>query len=184
MVVVSVTPEIALEEINCYAGGLGVLEGDKFIEASKNGFKYFVLTLLYKKGYVDYYITDDGNIIAKPQKHPIDLTKFMKAEEEFVIKIRGENVYTRPWIYTKGRAKVVFFEATCPLWLRQATERVYIEKDEESRIYKWIFLAKASAKYIKEFIGLDSVDVIDLNEAYASLLVYALPEYKNFRLIV
>lgn len=182
--IVSVVPEIGLEEMNTYAGGLGVLEGDKFIEVSNHNINYVVLTLMYKKGYVDYSISSDGSLIATPQHQSQSLNKIMKIEEEFMVKIRNENVYTRPLIYEKGSAKIVFFEALCPMWLRETVERVYIEKNEEQKIYKWIFLAKASARYIKDYIGLENVEIIDLNESYTSLLIYALPEYKNFRLII
>jgi starch phosphorylase len=43
--IVSITPEIGIDEIPIYAGGLGVLEGDKFIEASEKGLEYVVITL-------------------------------------------------------------------------------------------------------------------------------------------
>jgi len=184
VVVVSITPEIAIEGLNTYAGGLGVLEGDKFYGASRGGISYVVLTLLYKGGYVDYKVTPSGNLVPHEQRQSTVLTKVMKPEEEFCVRVRGEAVYTRPWVYGVGNARVVFFEVECPLWLRRAVERLYIEREDEERVYKWVFLAKASAEYIRRNIGLDRVDVIDLQESYTGLLTLALPEFKKFRFTV
>lgn len=54
MAIVSVTMELALEEVPIYAGGLGVLEGDKFRHMSRIGKEYYVITLFHRNGYVDY----------------------------------------------------------------------------------------------------------------------------------
>ncbi len=52
--IISITPEIGLDELYTYAGGLGVLEGDKFYALSRLGLDYTAMTLLYRGGYVDY----------------------------------------------------------------------------------------------------------------------------------
>lgn len=46
--IISITPEIALDEFPFFAGG------DKFYEMAKMNREYTVLTLLYKNGYVEY----------------------------------------------------------------------------------------------------------------------------------
>ncbi len=179
MVYVSVTPEIGLEELYTYAGGLGILEADKFYAASRRGLDYLVLTLLYRGGYVDYEFRNTRPT-PRPQTHPVSIHEALRPEEEFTVTLRGEEVHVRPWLYERGSGRVVFFEATCPTWARRLTERVYIE-DEDETPYKYILLAKASARYLEERIGLDKVEWIDLQEAYTALLVLALPGFDRFR---
>lgn len=180
MVYVSVTPEIGLDELYTYAGGLGVLEADKFYAASRRGLDYLVLTLLYRGGYVDYDFRD-GRPAPRPQAHPVPIHEVLRPEEEFTVDLRGETVYVRPWVYERGSGRVVFFEATCPMWARRLTDRVYIEEVEDETFYKYILLAKASAKYLEERVGLDRVEWIDLQEAYTALLTLALPGFERFR---
>jgi starch phosphorylase len=182
MVVVTVTPEIGLEELYTYAGGLGVLEGDRFLGAVSQGLDYVVLTLFYRRGYVDYKI--DGTMVkVLEQKHPVDPASILVEENPLHITLRGERVTVKPLIYRRGSGHVVFFEAVNPHWARRLTDRVYIEDNETERIYKYILLAKASAVYIRERIGLENISVVDLQEAYTALVALALPEYKNYRFI-
>lgn len=180
-IIISITPEIALDEFYSYAGGLGILEGDKFYAASSRNLKYYVMTLLYRQGYVDYSFDQNDNAIPLPQSQPIPLESLLKPEKEFQITLKSQNVITRPWIYEKGKSKVVFFEAECPIWVRGFCNRLYIEKSYEEKIYKYIFLAKAAAYYIKNIIGLENVKYIDLQEAYTAITTLALPEFKNYR---
>lgn len=183
MVIVSITPEIAIDRISTYAGGLGVLEGDKFFEMSKNSIEYLILTLLYRKGYIDYDVDNEGRLRPRLQENKIDFS-LLRAEELLHIEIRNEIAEICPWTYVMGKAKLVLFEVFSPQWLKEATERLYIDEDEIKKIYKWIALAKASAEYLRKRVGLNRVDVIDLQESYTSLLIYALPEYQNFRLVI
>ena len=182
-VIISVTPEVALDELYSYAGGLGVLEGDKFYAASRRGLRYYVLTLLYRHGYVDYTFDKDGNPVPMPQEQPMRLENVLEPEEAFSIKLKGEDVIVRPWVYRRGLSKVVFFEAECPMWARAFNEQAYVEDKYLDNIYKYIFLAKAAATYIRQFVGLENVAHIDLQEAYTVLVMLALPEFKNYRFI-
>ncbi|WP_317896061.1 glycosyltransferase [Pyrofollis japonicus] len=181
LVIVSVTPEIGLEELYTYAGGLGVLEGDKFLAAGLRGLDYVVLTLFYRKGYVDYPLSTDP--VPMEQQHPVDPGRVLKREQELVVTLRGEEVVVEPLVYEKGRAHTVFFNAVHPDWAARLTERVYIEGSEEERLYKYVLLAKASAKYIEERIGLGNVEVVDLQEAYSVLVMFALGDQARYRFI-
>ncbi len=182
-IIISVTPEIALDELYSYAGGLGVLEGDKFYAAARRGWKYYVLTLLYRHGYVSYTFDHEGNPVPSPQEQPFLLESVLRPEEVLTVKLKGEEVYVRPWAYARGRSKVVFFEAECPTWARSFNEQAYVESSYMDNIYKYSFLAKAAATYIRERIGLDQIAHIDLQEAYSVLLMMALPEFKEYRFI-
>ena len=183
MVVVSVTPEIALDESCTYAGGLGVLEGDKFYTAAKLKLDYIVLTLFYRKGYIDYEFHDNA-LILKPQKHLHSFIEKLSPEEEFTIEIHGEKIIVKPWVYRYGTTKAVFFEAVSPEWASKLTEHVYIEESLEEKFYKYTLLAKASAYYIENVIGIDNVDYIDLQEAYTVLVTLLLPLSHKYRMII
>ena len=141
MVVVSVTPEIALDESCTYAGGLGVLEGDKFYTAAKLKLDYIVLTLFYRKGYIDYEFHDNA-LILKPQKHLHSFIEKLSPEEEFTIEIRGEKIIVKPWVYRYGTTKAVFFEAVSPEWASKLTEHVYIEEGLEENFTNTPYLLR------------------------------------------
>jgi len=181
--IISITPDFALDYGYTYAGGLGVLEGDKFYTASRLGLNYIVLTLFYRKGYVDYEFKN-GELIIKPQKHHKEFYEMLKPGEEFSIRLRNEEVIVRPWTYSYGSAKAVFFEAVCPMWARKLTDRIYIEDNLEEKFYKYSFLAKASAYYIEHYIGVDNIDYIDLQEAYTALLTLILPVNSKYRIVI
>jgi len=182
--IVSVTPEIALDEGYTYAGGLGVLEGDKFYAAARLGLNYHVLTLLYREGYVDYELGSDGTPLPKPQPQPADLLNRLRKCCELEVKLKGERVSVAAHVYTKGKASVVFFEPLSPEWAASLTSRLFIEGGVEEKFYKYVLLARASAEYIKSQIGVDSVRYIDLQEAYTALLPLVLRLPGRYRLII
>ena len=183
MVIVSITPEIALDELYTYAGGLGVLEADKLYTASRIGLDYLILSIFYRRGYVDYQF-DGETPIPLPQRQPREAWRVLDPEEEFAISLRGEEVIVRPWIYERGSARAVLFEAVCPRWARILTDQVYVENSIEEQFLRYAFLAKSSAYYLKEVIGLENVSVIDLQEAHTSLLLLALPLEDRYRLVI
>lgn len=180
MYAVSVTPEVALEGVRTYSGGLGVLEGDKFLGASKAGMSYLVLTILYRGGYVDYSV-NEGEPEPRPQEWGYQ--NILSSEGDFAIVLRGEEVKVRAWSLTKGSAKTVFFEAFEPPWVAGLSERLYIEGSAEERNLKYVFLAKAVAHYLRSVVGLENVKVIDLQEAYTAMVPLALEEFREFRFI-
>ncbi|MGC9071769.1 MAG: glycogen/starch/alpha-glucan phosphorylase [Acidilobus sp.] len=182
-VIVSVTPEIALDELYSYAGGLGVLEGDKFYAAARRGLRYYVLTLMYRRGYVSYSFDESGNPQPRPQEHPLRIEDVLIPGPTMSVSVRGESIIVRPWVYERGKSRVVFFEAECPTWARNLSERAYIEGSYEENIYKYVLLAKASATYLRDYVGLERVRNIDLQEAYTVLVMMALPEFDNYRFI-
>ncbi|MEM2450024.1 MAG: hypothetical protein QW119_04885, partial [Candidatus Methanomethylicaceae archaeon] len=100
--IISVTPDIALENGNTYAGGLGVLEGDKFYAASRLGINYFVLAPYYENGYVDYDFDLNLNPIPKPQPQPQDFLKNLELCDEFNINLRNEIIKIQALKYTKN----------------------------------------------------------------------------------
>ncbi|MEM1639130.1 MAG: glycogen/starch/alpha-glucan phosphorylase [Desulfurococcaceae archaeon] len=183
MVIVSITPEIALEKSRTYAGGLGVLEGDKFYAAGDMGLDYTVLSLFYTHGYTKVNMKNNEMVFEEEVQDP-EFYNNLKPDREIVITLKNSNVYVRPWIYTYKTAKAILFEATCPEWARKLTNRVYVEDNDEEKYLKYILLAKASAEYLVKNIGLENVHVIDLEESYTALILYILDIVDKARIIL
>jgi starch phosphorylase len=182
--IISITPDLSLDVGNTYAGGLGVLEGDKLYAASKLGLNYLVFCLLYKGGYVDYQFDDQDNPVPQPQPQPREFLEKLRVSDEMRVKLRGELVHVKALEYSEGTAKAVFFSVEEPEWAVRLTERLYIENSLEERFYKYTLLAKASETYIRRNISLDSIEYIDLQEAYAALLPLFLRIPGKYRLVI
>jgi starch phosphorylase len=182
--IVSITPEIALDHGYTFAGGLGVLEGDKFYTAGRLGLDYYVVSLLYRSGYIDYSWDENGNPIPSPQRQPEEFLKSLSLSGEFEITLRGEKVKVKAWEYRYKTAKAIFLEPDSPEWAKPLTERVFIEKSEEERFYKYLLLAKGAVAFIKEVIGLENIAYIDLQEAYTAIIPIVLKIPGRYRLII
>ncbi|MCY0860043.1 MAG: glycogen/starch/alpha-glucan phosphorylase [Sulfolobaceae archaeon] len=184
MVIVSITPEIALDEFPVFAGGLGVLEGDKFYEMNNRCIDYYVLTILYRNGYVEY----DSNLNFVHSGYIRDfISKMLIPEEEISFEMGSlGKVVARPQIFRRGPSNVVFFQPLSPDRVVKASEQLYIEESPEDFSIKYLFLARASLTYIIERIGMDNIDTIDLQEATASLIALILPDplLRKTRLII
>jgi len=180
---VSITPEIALEGSRNYAGGLGVLAGDKFYAAGDMGLDYLVFSLFYRHGYVSVKYRDHG-VEFDAEDHDVSFYDKLVSEKELVVSLRNSQVYVRPWIYKYKTAKAVLFEATCPEWARKLTDRVYLEDSEEEKFLKYTLLAKATAKYLTERVGLNKVSILDLEESYTSLVLYLLNIQDRARIVI
>ncbi|MEM1801110.1 MAG: glycogen/starch/alpha-glucan phosphorylase [Desulfurococcaceae archaeon] len=176
MVIVSITPEIALDYSRNYAGGLGVLEGDKFYGAGDIGLDYLVLSLLYRHGYVSIDFNVNGDLLYSTERHEKEFMERLFPEEEFTIRLKNTDIYVRPWVYRYKSAKAVLFEAVYPQWARSLTERVYLENSMEEKFLKYALLAKSSAYYLNNVVGIENVIAIDLEESYTSLVLYLLKD--------
>ncbi|MFP3045685.1 MAG: glycogen/starch/alpha-glucan phosphorylase [Thermocladium sp.] len=183
MTIVSVTPEIALDEGFTYAGGLGVLEGDKFYAMARRGIDYVVITLLYREGYVDYSFSDE--LMPRPQPQPKEFLEKLVKVDSAGIRLRHRRVLIDFMEYRVGKARVVFIDPTSPMWAANLVDRVYIEKSLEDKFAKYVLLAKGAAEYITRIIGINNVEIIDLQEAYTALLPLVLRlEPRKYRLII
>lgn len=163
---VSVTPELSLDEGSSFAGGLGVLEGDKFYAASRLGIDYTVITLFYSRGYVDY---DFSRGMAVPVDSPYP-EKFLKslAARKGSVKIGGREVEAAYRIFTKGSAKAVFIDAVSPVWARRLNEHLYEHTDTDLSFNRYVLLAEGALDYLSRYES--NVESIDMQEAYAAML--------------
>ena len=183
-IVVSVTPDLALDIGYTYAGGLGVLEGDKFYAAATLGLRYFTFCLYYDEGYVAYDFDGDDNPIPKPQPQPEDFVKSLRSEGEFKIRLRGEDVSVEALSHTYRSAKAVFFKPVSPQWASQLTKRLYIEGSVEEKFYKYTLFAKSVAEYIRGYLPVYDIAFIDLQEAYTAFLPLILKIPGKYRLVI
>ncbi|MEM0247416.1 MAG: glycogen/starch/alpha-glucan phosphorylase [Desulfurococcaceae archaeon] len=181
---ISVTPDLALDAGYTYAGGLGVLEGDKFYAAGRLGLRYVALTLFYRYGYVEWSFDDGENPVPKPQQQPEELVKNLSVEDRFKVKLRGEDVEVEALTYKYGSAKAVFFNVLSPERVADITSRIYVESNVEEKAYKYILFSKVAAEYIKRSFELDCVAYIDLQEAYTATLPLQLKIPGKYRLII
>ncbi|BDR91010.1 glycogen/starch/alpha-glucan phosphorylase [Vulcanisaeta souniana] len=183
-VIISITPDLALDMGYTYAGGLGVLEGDKFYGAAALGLNYYVITLLYRSGYVDYDFNEGDDPIPKPQPQPKSFLDSLRLVDTFTVKLRGEEVEVNAWEYRLGSAHAVFLEPRSPSWALRLVDRVYIESGIEEKFLKYIFLAKGAVEFIRRNVGLENVKYIDLQEAYAAMVPITLKIPGRYRLII
>lgn len=181
---ISVTPDLALDVGYTYAGGLGVLEGDKFYAAAKLKMNYVVMTLFYKYGYVDYDF--DSNFIPKPkpQIQPEEFLRNLTVEDRFKVRLAEGDVDVESLVFKNGAAKAIFFNVLSPEWIARATERIYIESGDDEKVYKYILLSKCVAEYIKRNMNLEHIAYIDLQESYTALLPLQLKIPGKFRLVI
>jgi starch phosphorylase len=180
--IVSITPDLALDEGYTYAGGLGVLEGDKFYGAARLGIPYKVLTFLYRGGYVDYDFDGSGNPIPKPQPQPPEFLERLAREGTMAVRLRGADVKVEVLSHGLGSTEAIFFRPIEPEWAAGLADRVYIWGGEEEKFYTYALLARASAEYLRRYAP--EVDYIDLQEAYAAMLPLALKIPGRYRLVV
>jgi len=185
VVIVSVTPEIGLDEGYTYSGGLGVLEADKFYAMARMNKPYVVITLMYNSGYVDYIFDNSNNPVPVPQRHPRSFRNMLKPAGYLRINLKNSEVYVSVLEYRLNNAKVVFLSPQSPRWAYDLVDRLYIENDIDSKFYKYVLLAKGAAEYIRSRIGLRNVDIIDLQEAYTAILPLVLPlPPQKYRIII
>jgi starch phosphorylase len=176
MEIVSITAEIGLDVGHNYAGGLGVLEGDKFYASARLGVNYTVLTLFYHKGYVRY---DDNLNPLEEDQSDLRLRKIGEA----VLQTKRGDVRVEYLEYRINTSRVIFIKSVSPDWAIKATERLYLENSEDDRFYKYLILAKASENFITNFIGWDNVKYVDLQESYPALIVL-LRYFPRYRVII
>lgn len=175
--IVSITPEIALDEFPIFAGGLGILEGDKFYSASQAGADYTVLTLLYKGGYAEH-----EHVPGSSESRAGDMVRsltgrvlFQEKDLKISVGSLGE-ASVRPMSITRGSAKVVFLDPIAPYNFAKAVQKLYYTDSPEEEMLKYAILAKASSTYIAERMEPANIKTIDLQESLSSLAVLTLPD--------
>ncbi|MBR9690010.1 MAG: glycosyltransferase [Candidatus Altiarchaeota archaeon] len=151
MTILLVSMEAALwNEVPTYAGGLGILVGDKIRAAQDTGLKMDALTFSYPQGYIKHKI-EDGKVIAEP--NPYNPKKKFKSAGSFEADTKFGKI---PWELLKGENS--WFVHT------DFAEKLYIENSQEDRLKKEIILGKAAAQVFSD----KNYDILHIEESNAA----------------
>jgi starch phosphorylase len=174
--------EVALDAaIPTYCGGLGMLAGDILRAAADLGVPMIGVTLLYRKGYFQQHLDEQGN----QTESPVDW-----APEEFLqpmqpritVTIEGRKVQVRPWRYTlhgvsNHDVHVYFLDTALPEnspWDQTLTDSLY-GGDPHYRLCQEVLLGLGGFKMFHA-LGYDNIQVYHMNEGHSALVTMALLE--------
>ncbi len=177
-VYVSVTPEIAVEGLTKFAGGLGVLEGDKLVEAGLMGIDYAVITMHYPEGYVTYDISN-GDLAEANDDWVISNGHSLST---LTIRVRGEVVTLEPVLFEVFRSKLILLKVLDPYWAVTLTKKLYIEKNTEEMFLKYTVLSKGAAALIESGL-LGSIDEVHLQESFAGMTAFVLKDLSRVKFV-
>ncbi len=174
--------EIGVDEaMPTYSGGLGILAGDMLRAAADLGLSMVGMTLLYRKGYFQQRLDDQGNqtendVAWSPEDH-LELM-----EPRITITIEGRPVIVRAWRFlvkgSNGSAVPVYFldtnlEENSP-WDRSLTDHLY-SGDDRMRLCQETLLGFGGVAILRA-LEKEWVEIYHLNEGHSSLLTLALLE--------
>ncbi len=148
--VLLVSMEAAFENnIRTYAGGLGILVGDKYRASQDMGLDVSVVTFSYPKGYGRHKVTEDGRLLM--DETPYHPEKHFKLYDEREL---GTNFGKLPYrIYQKKGIWVLDSEIA---------PRLYTEDSPRDRLKKEIFLGKVAAELFSE----TKSDILHIEESH------------------
>lgn len=174
--------EIGLRaEIPTYSGGLGVLAGDTLRAAADLDMPMIAMTLLYRNGYFQQHLDEDGNqtespVDWKPEQVLRPLSK------RVTVKIEGRDVVVQAWRYTVegifgGHVNVLFLDTDLEEndpWDRSLTDELY-GGDLRYRLAQEAVLGLGGVE-ILHALGLDGRLIYHMNEGHSALLTMGLLE--------
>ncbi|MEM4571282.1 MAG: alpha-glucan family phosphorylase [Nanopusillaceae archaeon] len=165
--------EFSIEKLPTYAGGLGILSGDLFYTANDLGIPFYGITFISRRGYVKYKIKDKELIIETEDYDPIEY--FSKIDETYSIKLKNLEIKFDVWKYSLPNAKLYLIDTNRPDnpdWIRELTDRLYFEKNEEEKLLKDILLGLGTLE-IFDKQGIE-IDKYHLNESHGGFLAIEL----------
>ncbi len=167
--------EIALEnDLETYAGGLGVLAGDLLKSAANLDFPILGITLLNRQGYFKQSISSDGEEIIQPET-TFNFSKLEKLSTQVTVNINDEEILVGVWKYIiKGQQGF-----SIPIYLldtdlsensrqiRDLSGQLY-GGNLEYRLQQEIVLGRAGVKMVKA-LGYHNIKKFHLNEGHGAL---------------
>jgi starch phosphorylase len=172
--------EIGIDgKIPTYSGGLGILAGDMIRSCADLKVPLVAVTLLYKKGYFDQKLDEQGNQQELPaQWNPQDFLKLLLQKVSVIIEHRTVTIQT--WEYRvrgiSGYCVPVLFLDTDlqenSAYDRSLTDYLY-GGDEKYRLAQEIILGIGGIRMLKE-LGYNRINRCHMNEGHASLLTLEL----------
>ncbi|MEM0025670.1 MAG: glycogen/starch/alpha-glucan phosphorylase [Zestosphaera sp.] len=175
---VSVTPEVAIEGLTKFAGGLGVLEGDKLIEAKSIGIDYAVITMYHPGGYASYEVSN-GDLAEVSDDWVVSNGRNLGS---FTIKVRGEEITLDSVMFEVSGSKLVLLRVLKPLWAVELTRKLYVEKNTEEMFLKHLILSKGAATLIESGL-LGDITEIHLQESFAGMAAFALKDLSKVKFV-
>ena len=173
--------EIGLRvDLPTYSGGLGVLAGDTIKAAADHQLPFVAVTLLYREGYFQQLLNNDGQQSEKPVKwNPADLLIELD-RITITVEIASRPVALRPWLYIvegcdKGQVPVFFLDSDLPENSpedRRLTAQLY-GGDQRYRLSQEIILGIGGLRLIKA-LEIRNILNFHLNEGHAALLTLEL----------
>ena len=168
------------DELQIYAGGLGVLAGDYVREAGDSGLPFVAVGLYYAGGFVHKELSNDGRVVDLHNgKRPEDAgLTLVKDETGAAVKVKipiAQSIVTaQVWLYEYKSAKVYLLDTKVSENSeadQRITETLYIT-DKEVRLKQEIVLGIGGLR------ALLSMDIhpsfYHLNEGHSALLIYEL----------
>ncbi|MEN3000042.1 MAG: glycogen/starch/alpha-glucan phosphorylase [Acidilobaceae archaeon] len=175
--IVSLAMEVALKGSANYAGGLGVLEADKFYAAGRLGLPYVLIAPFYPRGYVDYNLADGSRLVEVRHRHSIDFLASLRHIESITVRGKRGRLIAEADIYeySYGTAKAYLYRITKPLHAENLFRYLYRHHSDECTYYA--IAAAVSAEVVRR---LERVEVIDTQEAHLALAPYLIKGRKRF----
>ncbi|MEM1873336.1 MAG: hypothetical protein QXF57_01940, partial [Acidilobaceae archaeon] len=181
--IVSVTMEIALRGSANYAGGLGVLEADKFYAASRLGLPYVVVAPFYPRGYVEYDVDPGGRLVEVTHRHSPDFLSRLRFVKTIVA--RGGNgrflAEADVYEYREGSARALLYHVKRPKAVARLFDHLYRYGDG-GECQTFIVASAVAAEIVKKVVG-DSDSYVDIQEAHLGLVPYLLPKTYTLRFV-
>lgn len=164
------------ESMPIYSGGLGVLAGDHLKSASDLGIPLVGVGLLYRQGYFEQQLTQDGQQLEIYPPHdfhlwPCTLVKDGQGNPVRVsVPLEHIELHAQVWLVRVGRVRLYLLDtdvAENPLELRGITSRLY-GGDHDLRIRQEIVLGIGGLRVLRA-CGIQPT-VCHMNEGHAAFL--------------
>jgi phosphorylase/glycogen(starch) synthase len=165
------------ECLKTYSGGLGILAGDHLKAASDLNINLIGVGLFYKRGYFIQEINQDGyqiehNPIQDWRDLPMDLLLNHSGEPvKIPVEFSDRIVWTRVFLARVGRIPLFMFDTDIEHNHpddREITANLYVS-DRETRIKQEFLIGVASARLLKDVLGLNP-SIYHLNEGHCAFL--------------
>jgi glycogen phosphorylase len=168
------------ESLRIYSGGLGILAGDHSKSASDLGLPFYGITLLYRQGYFQQQISNDGWQVEHyptydPSRLPITQVKDARGKPVVCsVEIGNDKVLFQGWAVHVGRVQIFLLDTDLPendQRLRDLTAHVY-GGDQWTRIGQEIVLGIGGVRFLRA-LGIDP-GVFHMNEGHSAFLTLEL----------
>ncbi|MGD8450733.1 MAG: alpha-glucan family phosphorylase [Phycisphaerae bacterium] len=165
------------EALPIYSGGLGVLAGDHLKAASDLGVPLVAVGLLYRQGYFEQQLTEDGWQLERYPSYDFHTTPAAPIKDgegkhlRISVAVGKDTLHAQIWCVHVGRINLYLLDADIPEnspELRTVTSRLY-GGDQRMRIRQEILLGIGGLRAL-DAVGIRPT-VCHINEGHAAFLV-------------